>query len=80
MKKIALIDVNGRLQNITIVPERWKNGQSGFENASSYVIIDEENEKCVGTISVTDDKHFWEIDSDLSLDAENDILHYILDL
>lgn len=80
MKKTTSIYVDGCQKDIAIIADRWTNGQSGFENASGYVIIDQENEKCVGLISVTDDKHLWEIDSDLSIEAENDILQYMLAL
>ena len=80
MKKITSIRVDGCQKDIAIIADRWTNGQSGFENASGYLIIDEENEKCVGSISVTDNKHFWEIYTELGFEAEHDILSYMLAL
>ena len=73
MKNTSSMYINGYPQRVRIVPDN-----TSSEKPSGYIIIDEENKKCIGVISISDDNHCWEIDSELNIEAESDILDYLL--
>jgi hypothetical protein len=77
MDKIVSINIDGEAKNVTIIPEHWNNGQSGFENADVYLVLDAANKQRLATICFTEDKQDWEINSDLDSEAEYEIASYI---
>lgn len=64
-------------KNMMMVPEHCNNGQSGFENADVYLVTDAESEKHLSTVCFTEDKTEWAINSDLGLQAEDEIVAFI---
>lgn len=77
MDKIVSIKIYGNPTNVIIIPEHWNNGQSGFENADIYLVMDAVREKRIATIAFTQDKIEWKIDCDLDREAVNGIVDFI---
>jgi len=77
MDKIVAINIDGTVKNVTIIPEHWNNGQTGFENADVYLIIESDTEKHLASLCFTEDKSDWEMNSDLDLDTEYEIVNFI---
>jgi hypothetical protein len=77
MDKIVSIKINGNPTNVIIIPEHWNNGQSGFENADIYLVMDAVREKRIATIAFTEDKTEWKINCDLDREAEIGIIDFI---
>jgi hypothetical protein len=77
MDKIVSIKINGNPTNVIIIPEHWNNGQTGFENADIYLVMDVVREKRIATIAFTQDKTEWKINSEVDKDAEVEIIDFI---
>jgi hypothetical protein len=77
MDKIVSIKINGNPTNVIIIPEHWNHGQSGFENADIYLVMDVVREKRIATIAFSEDKMEWKIDSEVDRDAEVEIIDFI---
>ena len=71
------IKINGNPTNVIIIPEHWNNGQTGFENADIYLVMDVVREKRIATIAFTQDKTEWKINSEVDKDAEVEIIDFI---
>lgn len=77
MDKTVAININGTVKNVIIIPEHWNHGQTGFENADVYLIIEGETEKHLAAVCFTEDKTDWEMNSNLDLDTEYEIVNFI---
>jgi hypothetical protein len=77
MDRIVSIKINGNPTNVIIIPEHWNNGQTGFENADIYLVMDAPRAKRIATIAFTEDKTEWKINSELDRDAEVEIIDFI---
>lgn len=77
MDRTVAIDIDGASKNVVIIPEHWNYGQSGFENADVYLVVDESNEKSLATICFTEDKSHWEASGELDIEAENEVASFI---
>ena len=77
MNKILSVTNDGKSINVTIIPEHWNHGQTGFENADVYLIIESDTEKHLASLCFTEDKTDWEMNSDLDLDTEYEIVNFI---
>jgi len=77
MDKLVAIDIDGQSTNVLIVPEHWNNGQSGFENADVYLVMDAKTEQSLATLCFTEDKTDWEISGGLDIMAEHQLVEFI---
>lgn len=77
MDKLVAIAIDGQSTNVLIVPEHWNNGQSGFENADVYLVMNAADEQTLATLCFTEDKTNWEISGDLDIAAEHELVDFI---
>jgi dTDP-4-dehydrorhamnose 3,5-epimerase-like enzyme len=77
MNKLVAITIDEESRNVIIIPEHWNHGQTGFENADVYLVIDAADEKPIADVCFTEDKSDWEINSDLGIEAEDEIVNFI---